>query len=289
LLYKSLLILISFFCIKVSYAQFENVDLGARAIALNGAFTSLSNNSLAIFYNPAGLGQLKYREVSAFYSPAPYGLSELKTGALSYAEPLNFGVFGLAAKTYGYELYRETNIILSYGNNFKGKIFYGLNINYFNINIQNYNSASSFGLDIGTMAYINEFLRWGFFAKNLTGSTIGQSKEKIVQVYRSGFTVQPRNDINLILELEKDVKHPISVRAGLEYSLMDYVDLRAGIGSEPTSFTGGIGINYDLFQLDYALHNSPDLGITHQGTLSINFGGEKGRREAREQLRKAFE
>ena len=70
---------------------------------------------------------------------------------------------------------------------------------------------------------------------------------------------------------------------------MDYVDLRAGVGSEPTSFTGGSGINYNLFQLEYAIYNSLDLGITHQGTLSINFGGEKGRREAREQLRKAFE
>jgi len=283
------LILISFLCIKVSYAQFENTDIGARAVALNGAFTSLSNNSQAIFYNPSGLGQIKYREFSAFYSPAPFGLSELKTGALTYAEPFQFGVLGISAKTYGFDLYKETNIILSYGNRFKGKIFYGFNVNYYNINIQNYNSATSFGLDIGTMAYITEFLRWGFFAKNITGSTIGESKEKIVQVYRTGFTVQPRKDINFLLEIEKDVKHPISVRAGLEYSFYDFLDLRAGVGSEPTSFSGGIGLNYDMFQLDYALYNSLDLGITHQGTISINFGGEKGRREAREQLRKAFE
>ncbi|MBL7129567.1 MAG: hypothetical protein ISS16_11365 [Ignavibacteria bacterium] len=283
------LILISFLCIKVSYAQFENTDIGARAVALNGAFTSLSNNSQAIFYNPSGLGQIKYREFSAFYSPAPFGLSELKTGALTYAEPFQFGVLGVGAKTYGFDLYRETNIILSYGNSFKGKIFYGLNVNYYNINIQNYNSATSFGLDVGTMAYITEFLRWGFFAKNITGSTIGKSKEKIVQVYRTGFTVQPREDVNFLLELEKDVKHPISVRAGLEYSFYDFLDLRAGVGSEPTSFSGGIGLNYDMFQLDYALYNSLDLGITHQGTISINFGGEKGRQETRTQLRKAFE
>lgn len=282
-------ILISFLCIKVSFAQFENTDIGARAVAMNGAFTSLSNNSQAIFYNPSGLGQIKYREFSAFYSPAPFGLTELKTGALTYAEPFQFGVFGIGAKTYGFDLYRETNIILSYGNSFKGKIFYGLNVNYYNINIQNYNSATSFGLDIGTMAYITEFLRWGFLAKNITGSTIGESKEKIVQVYRTGFTVQPREDVNFLLELEKDVKHPISVRAGLEYSFYDFLDLRAGVGSEPTSFSGGIGLNYDIFQLDYALYNSLDLGITHQGTISINFGGEKGRQEAREQLRKAFE
>ncbi len=51
----------------ILFAQFENTDIGARAIGLNGAFTSQSNNSLAIFYNPSGLGQMKYREVSVFY------------------------------------------------------------------------------------------------------------------------------------------------------------------------------------------------------------------------------
>ena len=49
-------------CFKSSIAQFENSDIGARAAGLNGAFTSLSDNSLAIFYNPSGLGQMKYRE-----------------------------------------------------------------------------------------------------------------------------------------------------------------------------------------------------------------------------------
>jgi hypothetical protein len=70
---------------------------------------------------------------------------------------------------------------------------------------------------------------------------------------------------------------------------MDYVDLRAGVGNEPASFTGGIGINYNIFQLDYAFYKSQDLGITHQGSLTVNFGGIIGRKEAGEHLKKAFE
>jgi hypothetical protein len=38
-----------------SVSQFENTDIGAKAISLGGAFTSLSNNSSAIYYNPAGI------------------------------------------------------------------------------------------------------------------------------------------------------------------------------------------------------------------------------------------
>lgn len=283
-----LVFFIIFIYVKESKCQFENTDVGARTIGLNGAFTSLSDNSLAIFYNPSGLGQLKYREISFHYSPSPYGISEISTSALTYAEPLKFGTIGIAIKTFGFELYRETNAILSYGNNFRGKIFYGLNLNYYYINIKNYNSASGFGADIGAMAYITDFLKWGFFAKNFTGSKIGETHEKLAQVYRTGFTAQPRNDLSLILEIEKDVKYPLSFRGGLEYNINEYVDIRSGIGTEPTSFSGGISINYKLFQLEYAIYNHNDLGITNQGSLTVNFGGDKARKYAREQLKNAF-
>lgn len=272
----------------ILFAQFENTDIGARAIGLNGAFTSQSNNSLAIFYNPSGLGQMKYREVSVFYCPSPFGISEISTAALTYAEPLKFGTLGIGVKTYGFDLYRETNITLSFGNNFREKLFYGLNATFYNLKIQNYNSASAFGADVGAMAYITDFLRWGFFAKNFTGTRIGESEEKLAQVYRTGFTAQPRHDLNFILEVEKDVRYPLSFRGGMEYFINEYVDIRAGVGTEPTSFSGGITINYNIFQLDYAIYNYRDLGITNQGSLTVNFGGNTARKLARQQLKNSF-
>ena len=285
---KHYLLIILILAVKVSIAQFENTDIGARAVALSGAFTSMSDNSLAIFYNPSGLGQNKFRELSVFYSPAPYGLKELSTAALTYCEPFGFGTFGAGIKTYGYEFYREFNFILSYGNIYKKRIFYGLNINYYNLSIKDYNSASSFGVDLGGMAYITDFLRWGVFVKNITASTIGQSKEKIAQVYRTGFSFQPRGDLFLILEVEKDVKNPVSFRGAMEYSVLDFLDLRAGVGTEPSTFSGGMGFCYDIFQLDYAIYNSFDLGLTHQGSLTITFGGRGARKNARGMLKNAF-
>ena len=270
-------------------AQFENTDVGARPTALGGAFTSLSDNSLAIFYNPAGLGQVKYREFSAFYSPAPFGLTDLSTASLSYSEPLNFGTIGAAFKTYGFELYRENNFILSYGNSYKNKIYYGANLNLYNLHIQNYNNATAFGIDIGAMAYIAKFLQWGFFGKNITGTKIGESKEKIAQVYRTGLTFQPENNIRIIGEIEKDIKYPISVRGGLEYSVIDFLDIRFGVGSQPTIFSAGIGLNYNLFSFDYAFTKSEDLGFTHLGTVSVNFGGIKAKKESRDRLSKTFD
>ncbi|MEP7145588.1 MAG: hypothetical protein ABI792_01125 [bacterium] len=273
-----LTLVIGFIVIKSSLAQFENTDIGARAIGLNGAFTSLSDNSLAVFYNPSGLGQIKYREVSAFYSPSAFGVSQISTAALTFAEPLKIGTIGLGLKTFGFELYRETNIILSYGNNFNDRIFYGFNVNFYNLKIQNYNSASSFGADAGAMAYLTGFLKWGFFAKNITGSKIGVSNQKLAQVYRTGITVMPRKDVNLAFEIEKDVKYPLSFRGGIEFFVNEQIDLRAGVGTQPASFSGGISIRYKFLQLDYAISNIQNLGITNHGSVTINFGKSGSRK-----------
>ncbi|MDQ3194311.1 MAG: hypothetical protein M3P82_04840, partial [Bacteroidota bacterium] len=261
-----------------SLAQFENTDIGARAIGLNGAFTSLSDNSLAVFYNPSGLGQMKYREVSAFYSPSTFGVTQITTAALTYAEPLKIGTLGLGLKTFGFDLYKETNVILSYGNNFRDKIFYGVSLNYYNLRIHNYNSASSFGVDAGAIACITDLFKWGFFAKNVSGSKIGVSDQKLAQVYRTGVTIMPREDITLVFDIEKDVKYPLSFRSGLEFNVNDHIDLRAGVGTQPSSFSGGISINYDLFKLDYAISGVQNLGVTNYGSITINFGGSKRRK-----------
>jgi hypothetical protein len=279
------LLLVSF---RTNFAQFELLDVGAKPIALGGAFTSLANNSNAVYYNPAGLSQMQFREVSIFYSPAPYGLKELANGSVNFVEPTKFGAFGLSAKTYGFELYKEITVTASYSNHYKKKIFYGANVNFYNLKIQNYGSASTFGIDIGGLAYLTDFLRWGFAAFNLNRPKIGTQEDKLPQVYRTGLSVQPRNDINFMLDIEKDTRYTTSVKAGIEYSLYDMIDLRAGIGTEPTKFSGGMGLYYSIFEIDYGFYNHQDLGLTHQGTITINFGGDKSRKLMKNALKDAF-
>jgi len=283
-----IIIVLLFVSFRLNYAQFELIDIGAKPISLGGAFTSLANNSNAIYYNPAGISQIPFREVSIFYSPAPFGLKELANGSVNYVEPTKFGTFGLSAKTYGFELYKEITVTATYSNNYKKKIFYGANINYYNLKIQNYGSASTFGVDIGGLAYLTDFLRWGFAAFNLNRPKIGTQDDKLPQVYRTGVSIQPRKELNFVLDVEKDTRYTTSVKAGIEYSLYDMIDLRAGIGTEPTKFSGGVGLYYSIFEIDYGFYNHQDLGLTHQGTITINFGGKKNREIIKNSLKDAF-
>jgi len=272
-----------------SFSQFEFVDIGAKPVSLGGAFTSLANNSDAIFYNPAGISQLMFRELSVFYSPAPFGLKDLAYGTASYVEPTKFGSIGVAGKTYGFELYREVTATLNYANNYKGRIRYGANFNYYHLSIKNYGSASTLGIDVGMLAHLTDYLKWGFAAFNLSRAKIGQSKEKLPQVYRAGFTFQMRKDLLLTAEIEKDTRYTTSFKSGVEYSLLDMIDLRAGVSSEPTRFSAGVSFKYSLFEIEYAFYNHQDLGLTHQGSVGINFGGSEGRRKIKEQTYGLFD
>lgn len=271
-------------------AQFELLDAGAKPVSLGGAFTSLADNSNAVYYNPAGISQMRYREISVFYSPAPFGLKELANGTINYAEPTKFGTFGLSARTYGFELYKENTITLTYANSYRKRIFYGANFNYYNLKIERYGSASTFGVDIGVLGYLTDFLRWGFSAFNLNRPSVGAGvqKDKLPQVYRTGVSYQPRNDLNFMIDAEKDTRYPLTIKAGVEYNLYGMIDIRAGLSSEPAKFSGGVGFNYNIFEIGYAFYNHNDLGITHQGSVTINFGGENGRKQMRESLKDAF-
>ncbi|MBI3189396.1 MAG: hypothetical protein HYZ33_01985, partial [Ignavibacteriales bacterium] len=96
------------------HAGFERRDVGARQRAIGGAFVGLTDDVWAIHYNPAGLSNVKQSQVSVFYSPQTFGLSELSNGAVVGMVPTELGNFGLGIQHFGYELYRELSYTLGY-------------------------------------------------------------------------------------------------------------------------------------------------------------------------------
>lgn len=75
--------------------QFLKVYPGARASALSGAFSTLANNSEAVFWNPAGLTRVKDLDVSTNYIG---WLLDIKHYAISGAYNMGeYGVLGVQA------------------------------------------------------------------------------------------------------------------------------------------------------------------------------------------------
>ncbi|HSW56490.1 MAG TPA: hypothetical protein VLH59_15510 [Ignavibacteriaceae bacterium] len=253
---------------------------GARQISLANSDVALSNDVFSIFNNPAGLAQLNWREVGIYYSPAPFGLTELSNGYVAYNEPFNFGSISIGGMTYGFDLYRESKVVLGYSYNYENILFAGATVNYHTYSIQNYGSTSAIYFNVGGLVYILDELRWGFVVTNLNRASIADIDDQIPMILSTGFSYDILQNFSLNFALEKDISYNPSVQFGIEYDIIEYLSLRAGTSNDPSRFTAGLGINYSIFSLDYAFFTHQDLGLTHQAGIILSFGKEGSRSSA---------
>jgi hypothetical protein len=253
---------------SVSQAQ---MMAGAKQISIANSGVALSNDVFAIFNNPAGLAQFNWRELGVFYSPAPFGFKELSNACIAYVEPLPNSSLSFGAMTYGFELYKENRILLGYSYKIFNNFFLGLALNYHSVSIKNYGNKSVFYFNLGGLTYITTDIRWGFFIYNINRTSFVDEDDQIPAVFNSGFSYNIISELSLNLAVEKDVRYNASIRFGIDYCIIENLSLRTGFSGEPSAFSAGIGINYSFINLDYAVVNHPDLGLTHQAGLIISF------------------
>ncbi len=253
---------------------------GARQISMANSDVALANDVFSLFNNPAGLAQLNWREVGIYYSPAPFGLTELSNGYVAYNEPFSFGSISIGGMTYGFDLYRESKIVLGYSYNYENILFAGLTFNYHSYSIQNYGSTGVVYINLGGLVYILDELRWGFVVNNLNRASIADIDDQIPMVLSTGFSFDILQNFSMNFSLEKDIRFNPTVQFGIEYEIIEYLSLRAGTSNDPSRFTAGVGINYSIFSLDYAFFTHQDLGLTHQAGIIISFGKEGSRTSA---------
>jgi hypothetical protein len=220
---------------------------------------------------------MNWREIGLYYSPAPFGLKELANGFITYHEPLSLFNLSLGAMTYGFDLYKENRISLCFAKKISGNLFAGAMTNLHSLSIKNYGSDLSFSFDLGLLTYLTEDIRFGFCYKNITRATFGDYEDQIPTIFSAGISYSPLENSNINVAAEKDLELPISMRLGIEYLLLKYVALRTGFSTEPEKFTFGIGIIYSFLEVDYAIFNHQDLGLTHQVGIILSFSDDNAR------------
>jgi len=75
-------------------AQFLKIGVGARAVAMGGAFSAVADNIDAIYWNPAGLSRLEKREFTASHAEM---FESTRLDFLAYAHPTSQGTFARSA------------------------------------------------------------------------------------------------------------------------------------------------------------------------------------------------
>ena len=275
---RILLYVLVFFCFtSIIYSQYNP---GAKQIALANSDVALSNDVFSIFTNTGGLSQMNWREIGIYYSPAPFGFTELSNGFIAYHEPISLGSIGIGFMTSGFDLYRESRFMIAFSHKYFNKLFTGISVNYHHVSIKNYGSDGAIYVDLGGLFYLLDNLRCGFSLHNINHASFGNYDDQIPVILNSGISVDINTNFTLNLALEKDIRYNPSVQFGIDYDIIDYLSLRVGASNEPSRFTAGLGINYSIFSLDYAFFTHPDLGLTHQAGIILSFGKEGNRSEA---------
>ena len=200
----------------------------------------------------------------------PFGLGELSYGAAAIAFPTAIGVVGMSGSRYGFDLYREVSAGISFARNIAGAGL-GVNVTYYAVTIRNYGSSGSVGIDLGVHLPVLPRLSSGIAIKNINAPAIGSANEKLPQMFSAGFAFAPSPPVTIAVDYQKETGFDASPKLGFEYRPVASVALRGGMSGEPSQSSCGIGFRYSAMELDYALSRHPDLGWSHQASMTLRW------------------
>ena len=287
--------------LPLSYAAFEQSGAGARPIGMGSAFTAISDDAHAIYYNPSGLAQIRRGELTAGYGRIYVGLkdrSNLGTGFVGVAQSLKqgkLGTMGVGWTSLSLEgAYREDEVSLAYG---KEVIWDGVFVGgsakilkrsfasdlYTEIDplfINKGNKTSNISFDLGMIYRPTANYSFGFVMKNVNQPDIGLGgQERVPLEIRGGFGYHQRQLVfdGEISRKDKDV----TVAMGLEKYLYKMVGFRAGfnVGSRnKREIATGLSYKGPHIGVDYAfvfpLSGVESTSGNHRFGVVIRFGKE---------------
>ncbi len=251
---KKFLLMFLFYFLQ-TYSAFEIKNLSARAIIFGAGYVSLKNEI-------SNFSEIQNTKILLTYSPQIFGFNELTNSSATVATKTNYGNLSLKFHQLGFDLYKEITPTFSYSNSIEG-INFGTNLNYHFLSIKNYGNDKTFSIDFGLRTNISENLAFGFFAQNLNGATISESKEKLPQKFCVGIAFAPIENFVFAYGIEKNVLYEISQNIGSEFYLVENFAIRLGASNNPQFIKSGFSVKLFSFDLDYTNSYHQILGATH--------------------------
>lgn len=261
-----------------SYGQASDlfqVGAGARSMAMGGAFTGLSDDASAPYFNPSGLAFLDEHQLMAMHAPLfidsnynyiasahPFG-DKWGSAALSDALLLSDG-FQLRDKfnnvTNSNGSLRNNAIFASYAHKLPWNFAAGANVKMIQQKIAEF-SDSAMGMDVGFMFRPNRMFSAGASFANVNSPEVKlrNSADVFRPLSRFGVASEVFEDrLLLTADVTKLAQQGSLYAAGFEFTANKLVQIRGGFNAN-RSYTFGLGIKLKPFHIDYAFSDT-DLG-----------------------------
>jgi len=263
---KVLIILITVISVAaIPIPAFSQAVIGARELSMGSVATALPESDWSIFSNPAMISGT--HPGISFYGVRYYGLDELTDLAVALVIPSSIGSVALGAHRFGDDLYNESRLRLGYKHSYLG-FHFGMVANYNHLAIGGgYGSAGALGLDVGIAAMILEGLWLGAKATNINQPAYGEYgniREELARDLSIGLSYQLSDLVLISTEMVKDIRFPISYRAGFDARILGGFRGRAGVTTEPVTFAGGFGLLSKSWTVNVGVqqHENSLLGLS---------------------------
>jgi hypothetical protein len=257
---------------------FEDLKTGTRPAALGGAFTALSNDHNASFWNPAGLSELDSPEIFSSYRRL-FGIVHNFTFVSCI--DTRYGGFGITVRETSVKgdytdisggvvdenttLEAERALLVSHGFHLMPEVSFGYNLVGYQLQNVRFGDSFAVGADIGMLMEVYRRWKIGFFFRNLNSPTIGDAfSYALPEEISIGVAYVPIEQVVTLLDFEKQFGYEINVKMGTEIVIIDeLLTLRGGVQSEPVDFSLGFGTGFRNLRLNYAFRTHSELPLTH--------------------------
>ncbi|MEW6608063.1 MAG: PorV/PorQ family protein [bacterium] len=263
---------------------FLRIGMDARAIGMGSAFTSIADDVSSIYWNPAGLSELKYKEALFMHTQ---WVTDIKSEYLAQAQPLKHGGYGFSllylyttdirrnklGKESGSFNNYDSCVTLAYGYKLNSNISLGLSSKIISCCLDT-TKANSYCIDIGGL-YKRDNLRLAAVIQNLgLGMKFRDENDPMPINFKlgAGYKLLDKS-LTLSVDIDKPIDDNISINLGAEYSYKDTIIGRIGyqIGRDVGDLSTGIGFKFRDYKLAYAFVPYDKLGNTHRISLTMQF------------------
>lgn len=271
-----------------------DLQLGARPQGMGGAFVAMVDDVNAVYWNPAGLTQLRTFE-AAFMHVAPFNIGEASIDFSSFAMPTSKnGAFGVSWIYQGAELeegrgttYKksdmsENTFVFSLARKISSEMAAGVNIKSLRIDSE-IGSGGGLGYDLGLL-YTTENLMLASIPLNTLSFGImwrnvftDLKDESVPTTLRMGLATKIYNGrviLSADLEKKKEVnkeENSYQLHFGSEVAMTRNALFR--LGNDDGDWTYGAGFLLYNWELDYAFYRIKeyDLDYSHRISATLKF------------------
>lgn len=275
--------------------DFLNLDAGARAVALGGAYTAVAGGADSLLYNPAGLARLRTEEATFMHDQFVQGLTQdylAVATSRGFGANVNYAHVGDIARTradapdgtLGTFGAGDLAVAGGYGFSlFDRSLSLGAGIKYLHETLADvsatgeavdagllYSPPAASGLTLGA-----SMLNVGPAVKFVSSSSPLPATARLGASY--AFKLLGAAD-TLAFDVSRQREDRLRWGVGLETVVARLMALRLGLTSRNDAglgLTGGVGWAWSSVSVDYAFSPYGDLGLAQRLSVTLRWGGER--------------